>query len=161
MSLLVETDDVGPVERPCDVVGVDLGVKALAKLSTEETVDGPKSHKTALKRLQRTNKAVACLHPRIANIRKDATHKLTTRLAKTYRRIGMEDLNVRGISTNRSLARAVMDGCFFELRRQLEYRARLYGSLVVVADRWFASRRTCSCCSVVKSTLALSRRTFA
>ncbi len=100
------------------------------------------------------------LHARIANIRHDATHKLTTDLTKTYRVIGIEDLNVRGMSANRHLARAVMDGGFFELRRQLDYKARLYGSRIVVASRWYPSSKTCSCCGVIKPTLDLAERMF-
>ncbi|MGB9187100.1 MAG: transposase [Methylovirgula sp.] len=177
VSVLVEAPDLAPHVPPMPAVGVDLGVKALATLSTGESIEGPKAHKAALKRLRRANKALARkkrgsanfrkakrrlarLHARIANVRKDALHKLTTRLAKTHRVIGVEDLNVKGMAANRSLARAVMDGAFFEFRRQLDYKARLYGSRVVVADRWFPSSKTCSCCGVVKETLALAERTF-
>jgi putative transposase len=52
------------------------------------------------------------LHARIANIRKDVTHKATTALAKGLRRIGIEDLNVQGMVRNRRLARSIMDGGF-------------------------------------------------
>jgi putative transposase len=177
VSLLIETDDIRPVEQPKAVVGVDLGVRALAALSTGEVVAGPKSFKAALKRLRRANKALTRkrrgsanfrkaksrlvrIHARIANIRRDATHKLTTRLTHTYRTICVEDLNVRGMAANRRLSRAVMDGGFFEFRRQLDYKTRLYGSRLVVANRWFPSSKTCSCCSVIKETLALSQRVF-
>ena len=178
VALTVDTDDVQPVQQPVPSVGVDLGVKALATLSDGSVIVGPKSHTKALKRLRRANKALsrkrkasanfrkakrrlARLHARIANIRRDATHKLTTRLAKTFGVIGVEDLNVRGMAANRRLARAVMDGGFFEFRRQLAYKAQMYGARVVVADRWYPSSKTCSSCGVVKSTLALSQRTFA
>jgi putative transposase len=177
VSLMIETDDVQPVEQSEAVVGVDLGVSALATLSTGEVVVGPKSHTAALKRLRRANKALArkrrgsanfrkakrrlaVLHARIANIRRDATHKLTTNLTRTYQRIGIEDLNVQGMASNRCLARSIMDGGFFEFRRQINYKARLYGSRVVVANRWYPSSKTCSCCGVVKETLALSQRVF-
>ena len=53
-----------------------------------------------------------------------------------------------------------LDGGFFEFRRQINYKARLYGSRVVVANRWYPSSKTCSCCGVVKETLALSQRVF-
>ena len=103
---------------------------------------------------------MARLHARIANIRKDATHKATTYLTKTFKRIGIEDLNVRGMVRNRHLARSIMDGNFGEFRRQLEYKARFYGARIVVANRWFPSSKTCSCCGSVKDELDLSQRTF-
>lgn len=177
-SVMVETDDIKPVMQPEPVVGIDLGVSALATLSTGEVIKGPKAHAAALKRLRRANKALsrkrrasanfrkqkrrlARLHARIANFRRDATHKLTTLLAKSYRAIGIEDLNVRGMVRNRHLARAVSDGGFHEFRRQIAYKARLYGARVVVAGRFYPSSKTCSCCGVVKATLALSQRIFA
>jgi putative transposase len=177
VSVLVETADPEPSELPRDVVGVDLGVTTLATLSEGDPEPGPRPHKVLLQRLRRTSRALsrkqrgsqnrlkarkklARLHARIANIRRDASHKLTTRLAKTYRRVGIEDLNVRGMARNRSLARSIMDGGFGEIRRQLTYKTKLYGSRLVVADRWFPSSKTCSCCGVVKETLALAERTF-
>jgi putative transposase len=184
-SVMVETDDIKPVVQPIAAVGVDLGITTLATLSSGEVIPGPKAHTALLKRLRRASKAMvrkvltarrarrkfgqniprarrrlARLHARIANIRRDATHKATTMLAKTYRRIGIEDLNVRGMASNRRLARSMMDGGFFEFRRQLEYKARFYGATVVVADRWFPSSKTCSCCGSLKAALALSRRIF-
>jgi putative transposase len=177
VALQIDTDDVRPVAQPEAVVGIDLGVTTLATLSTGEAIEGPKSHAAALKRLRRANKAMARkrrgsrnarkakarlarLHRRIGAIRRDATHKLTTRIAKTYAVIGIEDLNVRGMVRNRCLARAVSDGGFHEFRRQLTYKARLYGARIVVADRWYPSSKTCSCCGVIKETLDLAERTF-
>jgi putative transposase len=177
VALQIDTDDVRPVAQPEAVVGIDLGVTTLATLSTGEAIEGPKSHAAALKRLRRANKAMARkrrgsrnarkakarlarLHRRIGAIRRDATHKLTTRIAKTYAVIGIEDLNVRGMVRNRCLARAVSDGGFHEFRRQLTYKARLYGARIIVADRWYPSSKSCSCCGVIKETLALAERTF-
>jgi putative transposase len=177
VSVMVDTDDVQPVAQPEAAVGIDLGVTTLATLSTGEAIEGPKSHKVALARLRRANKAMARkrrgsrnarkakarlgrLHRRVAAIRRDATHKLTTRIAKTYAVIGIEDLNVRGMVRNRHLARAVSDGGFHEFRRQITYKARLYGARVVVAGRWYPSSKSCSCCGVIKETLALAERTF-
>jgi putative transposase len=176
-SIMVETDDIRPTMQPLAAVGVDLGITVLATLSQGTPIHGPKAHKAILQRLRRSSRALsrkkrgsrnaararrrlARLHARIANIRRDATHKATTMLAKTYRRIGIEDLNVRGMARNRHLARSIMDGGFFEFRRQLEYKARFYGATVVVADRWFPSSKTCSCCGLVKAKLALSQRIF-
>jgi putative transposase len=88
---------------------------------------------------------LARLHARIAHIRKDAIHQATTKLTKTFRRVGIEDLNVRGMAQNRHLARSIMDGGFYEFRRHLEYKARRTGALVVVADRWFPSSKNWTC----------------
>jgi putative transposase len=49
---------------------------------------------------------------------------------------------------------------FFKFRRQLHYKARFYGATLIVADRWYPSSKTCSCCGSVKAELALSRRFF-
>ena len=108
-------------------------------------------------RRQPTAKArrrLARLHARIAAIRRDATHKATTALARRFARIGIEDLNVRGMARNRSLARSVMDGAFGEFRRQLEYKARRTGALVVVADRFYQSSESCFSCGAVRAELA-------
>lgn len=178
VSVLIDTQDIQPAAGLSGVVGVDLGVKSLAVLSTGEVIDGPKAHKSAIKRLRRANKSLSRkqtgsanhrkakarlsrLHARVGRIRKDCLQKLTSRLAKTYAVIGIENLNVRGMVANRHLSRAVSDMGFFEFRRQLEYKSKLYGSRVVIADRWLPSSKTCSCCGVVKATLALSERTFA
>lgn len=176
-SVMVEAADIAPAEQPSDAVGIDLGVTTLATLSRGEPIPGPKAHKALLGRLRRTSRSLsrkrkgsanrrkakaklARLHVRIANVRRDATHKATTMLAKTYARIGIEDLHVRGMARNRRLARSIMDGGFFEFRRQLAYKAKFYGATIVVADRWFPSSKTCSCCGSVKTELALSQRHY-
>jgi putative transposase len=177
VSITVDTqgDSHLPKAKNQGAVGVDLGVSALATLSTGEAIQGPKPHKALLGRLQRLsrslshkqkgssnrNKAkarVAKLHARIAAIRSDALHQLTTRLTRRFHTIGIEDLNVRGMVRNRPLARSIADMGFFEFRRQLEYKAAMRGGQVVVADRFFASSKTCSDCGYKLEKLPLSVR---
>ncbi len=163
--------------KSVDVVGVDLGVKSLATLSTGEVFVGAKSYKkleAKLSRLQYLNRhkvkfshnwkkaqlKIAQLHNRIANIRKDTLHKLTTYLAKNHSQIVIEDLNVSGMMANHKLAKAVADMGFYEFRRQLEYKCELYASQLIVVDRWFPSSKTCSRCGAVKESLSLSERVF-
>jgi putative transposase len=81
-------------------------------------------------------------------------------LTRTYRRIGIEDFNVRGMARNHHLARFVMDGGFHEFRRQRECKAARTCGVVVAADRWFASSKSRSCCGMVKNMLDLSQRTI-
>jgi putative transposase len=156
-------------------VGVDLGLHSLATLSTGEKICGPKPYKAYISRLRRLSRdlsrkqkgsknrqkakmKLARLHARISNIRMDALHKLTTELTERFGRIGIEDLNVKGMMANHHLARSIADMSFFEFRRQLEYKAARCGCEVVVADRWFASSKTCSHCGHKLETLPLSIR---
>ncbi len=156
-------------------VGVDLGISALATLSTGEKVEGPKAHKALLCRLQRLSRGLSRkvkgsenrkktkvklsrLHARIGNVRSDSLHQLTTDLTRRFHTIGIEDLNVRGMVKNRHVSRAVSDMGFFEFRRQLDYKAARRGGMIVVADRWYPSSKTCSCCGHKLETLPLSVR---
>jgi putative transposase len=97
------------------------------------------------------------LHGRIADVRADALHKLTTSLT-CYRTIVIEDLNVAGMLANRNLSRAIADVGFFEFRRQLQYKAEMAGSTVLVADRWFPSSKLCSGCGAKNGALTFSGR---
>ena len=178
VSIAVDTQDDShlPQAKNQGVVGVDLGVAALATLSTgEPPIPGPKPHKALLARLQRLSRSLsrkqkgsanrkkakaklARLHARIAAIRSDALHKLTTDLTRRFHTIGIEDLNVRGMVRNRHLARSIADMGFFEFRRQLEYKAAMRGGQVVVADRFYPSSKTCANCGHLLSTLSLGTR---
>lgn len=180
VSIAVDTEDDSllPKAENQGAVGVDLGVSALATLSTGEVIPGPKAHKALLSRLQRLSRSLsrkqkgssnrkkakarlAKLHARIAAIRSDALHQLTTNLTRRFHTIGIEDLNVRGMVKNRHLARSIADMGFFELRRQLEYKAAMRGGHVVVADRFYPSSKTCSACGHKLEVLPLSVREWA
>lgn len=166
-------------------VGVDLGVKSLAVLSTGETIANPKHLEVAqreLRRLQRqasrrngpdkrtrqqasnrwrkTQARITKLHTAIANARRDGLHKLSTRLVREHDTVIVEDLNVSGMVGNRKLARAISDVGMSELRRQLDYKTAWSGRELVVADRWYPSSKTCHGCGAVKAKLRLSERTF-
>ena len=175
VSIAVDTVDDShlPKAENQGVVGVDLGVSALATLSTGETIAGPKPHKALLARLQRLARSLsrkqkgsanrkkaklAKLHARIAAIRTDALHQLTTSLTRRFHTIGIEDLNVKGMVKNPHLARSIADMGFFELRRQLEYKAAMRGGQIVVADRFYPSSKTCSGCGHKLEALPLSVR---
>lgn len=157
-------------------VGVDVGVKTLATLSDGKTFPSLKPYrinKARLKRLQRklsrqtkggknrekTKQKIAKLHSKIANIRNDATHKLTSYLSKNHSEVVIENLNVSGLMKNHKLASAIADSGFYEFRRQLEYKTEWYGGKVVVIDRFFPSSQICSCCGN-KQPMPLKLRTY-
>lgn len=172
--------DVGDYTKPRsgdDAIGVDLGVSTFAVLSTGERIAAPNPLKKSLKRLQRLSRKhsrkkkgsnnrkksamrLARMHRRIKNIRNDFLHKTTTMLCSKAKSIVIEDLNVKGMMANRKLSRRIADQGFFEFRRQAEYKSKIYGTDVVVADRWFPSSKTCSSCGWKKDGLTLSEREF-
>jgi putative transposase len=96
----------------------------------------------------------------VANLRRNDTHQLTTRLVRGHEVIVVEDLHVAGMLRNRRLARHIAGAAWAEIRRQLTYKAERAGVRLVVADRWFASSKICSGCGTAKAKLALSERTY-
>jgi len=162
VAILVETDDVLHQEST-GTIGVDFGLKALATLSTGESIPGPKPHRRLDARLRRLNRSLARkrkgsanwkkaktklsrLHKRISDIREDALHKLSHHLATRFDVVCIEDLNVKGMAANRYLARSVGDAGLRSLRTKIEYKAAMTGANVVVVNRWFPSSKTCSGC---------------
>jgi putative transposase len=166
-----------PVQQPESSVGIDVGIKYAATLSNQQVFDAPKpliaSAKTKLAKLQRkaskqvkgsnnqrkTYNKISRLHARIACIRSDFLHKLTTYLAKSFKLIKIEDLNVKGMMANHKLAGAISDLGFYEFKRQLDYKCKMYGATLVLVDQWFPSSKTCSNCGT-KKDMPLSIRTF-
>lgn len=174
VSVLVDTQEKLSGLLDCGVVGVDLGIKTLATLSNGTVFPALKPHRMAHLRLARLSRSLlrkkkgssnrekaktklARLHLRIANIRKDALHKLTTTLATRYSVIGIEDLHVAGMLKNHCLARSIADAGFGEFRRQLDYKAAMTGARVEVVGRFFPSSKTCSLCGTIH-TMTLSTR---
>ena len=186
VSFACEVDKVvGIPARPDAVVGVDLGVSALAVLSTGETVANPKHLEAARRQLRRAARRLARrvgpdkrtkqrpsnrwllaradlarAHARVANLRRDGLHKLTLRLASTYGTVVVEDLHVAGMIRSRRLGKAIADCGFATIRQQLSYKTAWRGGRLVVADRWLPSSKTCSGCGAVKAKLPLRVRTF-
>ena len=180
VSLAVELEKMPQRCKSQAAVGVDLGINRLATLSTlsgAEKIEGPKPLRRELKNLRRSSRrlsrkqkgsktrenarlTLARLHYRLRCIREDALHKLSTYLTNNYAAIALEDLNVKGMLSNRRLSRAIADMGFYELRRQLEYKAVLRGNHIEVVDRWFPSSKMCSACGEVKKALPLSVRSF-
>ena len=113
---------------------------------------------------QRTQREISRAHARVANLRADRLHKLTTRLSQAHAVIGAETLAVKNLmaaggSRKRGLNRALADAGLGELFRQLDYKTGWYGARLVKADRWFPSSKLCSGCGVVKAKLHLAERT--
>jgi putative transposase len=159
-------------------VGIDLGIKTLVTLSCGETFENQKHYRRSLGRMKglskglsrkvegsqnwwKHTKKLAKANYRVACQRQDVLHKMTTRVARAYALIGLEDLNVKGMLANHHLAQAVSDAGFFEVKRQLLYKAEQFGGYVQLVDRWFPSSKTCHVCGLVKEDLTLADRVWA
>lgn len=161
MAFKMEVPAPVPTENT-SIVGVDLGIRTFATLSTGETIAIPKQERLQKKlvrlqrqhsrrkigsgRRKRTRSQIAAIHYRIANVRKDATHKLTSHVAKNHGVTVIEDLCVSGMIKNHHLAASIAASNFSEVRRQLVYKCEKHGSQLVVANRFFPSSQLCSCC---------------
>jgi putative transposase len=177
VSLAVEQFRPEPESVVGPLAGIDVGLQSFAILSDGQRIDSPKPLKKALKRLRRRSRqharkqkgsqnrrksalSLARLHRRVKNQRSDFLHKLSTRLAKTNSVIVLEDLHVRGMMRNRSLARSIADAGWGELRRQLQYKTLWSGSKLAIAPRFFPSSKICSGCGTLRPDLKLSERLF-
>jgi putative transposase len=114
------------------------------------------------RRQQQTERRVSRLHAHAANVRRDAIHKLTSRLVSESGTIVVERLNARGLCRggNRGLRRAIHDAAMAEIRRQLAYKTDWRGATLIEAPTFYPSSKTCSACGAAKAKLALSERTF-
>ncbi|MEO3828457.1 RNA-guided endonuclease TnpB family protein [Actinomadura sp. B10D3] len=161
-----------PVDQ---AVGVDAGVTSLVTLSSGEKVTNPrherrdrehlaKAHRELARKAKgsanrdKAKRKVARIHARITDRRRDFLHKLSTRLVRENQTVVIEDLNVRNMAQNHSLARAISDAAWRQLRTMLEYKADWYGRELVVIDRWFPSSKTCSLCGATTEKLPLNTR---
>jgi len=174
VSILAE-DTVRDAAPTTSTVGIDAGITSLVTLSTGEKVVNPRHEQRDRKKLRRAQQAlsrkqkgsanrakartkVAKVHARITDRRRDHLHKLTTRIIRENQTVIIEDLSVRNMVRNHSLARVISDAAWSELRRQLEYKAAWYGREVIAIDRWYPSSKTCSACGAIVEKLPLNVR---
>jgi putative transposase len=112
-------------------------------------------------RMARTEQRIARLHERVANLRREQAHQLTTGLVREFGVIGVETLAVKNLLGNRRLARHISDVGWGTVLSQLKYKTSWSdGSLLVAADRFYPSSKTCSSCGAVKAKLRLADRVF-
>jgi putative transposase len=114
------------------------------------------------RRMERTQQRIRQLHERVANLRRAQAHELTTALTREFGVLGIETLAVKNMLGNRRLARQIADVGWAEILRQLAYKiAWSEGSILVSADRFYPSSKTCRACGCVKAKLGLGETMFA
>lgn len=172
ISLMVDTQPT--LSEGTEVVGVDLGFKSFATLSSGEVIDAPlplyanldrlrrrsRQHSRKVKGSKNRNKSrvkLARLHARITNIRKDFLHKTTSELVARTKLLVIEDLSLQGMF--KLWGRKASDLGLYEFRRQLSYKCAMRDVGLLVVSRWFPSTKTCSSCGH-QQTMSLSDRVF-
>jgi putative transposase len=114
------------------------------------------------KRMLRTEARIRRVYERVANLRREQAHQLTTYLTREFGVIGIETLAVGNLMGNRRLARHISDVGWGTVLGQLKYKTSWSdGSLLVAADRFFPSSKTCSGCGTVRAKLSLSEHVLA
>ena len=158
-------------------MGVDLGIKTTATCTDGSTYNSPKplrifkkklsKHQRSLSRKQKGSNnynkqriKLARIHERIANVRKDFIHKMTTDIVRKSQAIVLEDLSVLNMLKNHNLSRALSDESFSEIRRQFEYKCALSEVPILITNRYFPSSRLCSKCGWKNTELTLRDRVF-
>lgn len=169
-------------------IGIDLGIKDLAICSdgnVYKSINKSKKIKRLEKKKRRLQRSISrkiknserkgrqtCntvkakkkflkVSHKLTNIRHNYLHQTTSSIVKREPSfICIEDLNVSGMMKNRHLSKAVQQQCFYEFRRQIEYKAAWNNIKIVIADRFYPSSKTCYCCGTIKKDLKLSDRIY-
>jgi IS605 OrfB family transposase len=176
-SITVELPDETPAPPTRPNVGIDVGLNRLATLSDGTQFENQKPLRTLLKQLRASNKKLArCvkgsanwykakkklarLHYRIACMRDDLLHKLTTEIARTAGLVGVESLHLKGLIQNRKLALSFSDAALGKLLHLLESKVTHDGGTVVKVDRFYPSSQLCHRCGWRWADITLADRVF-
>lgn len=178
VSLAIELNkEIDPLPKTNQNIGIDLGVKTFITDSNGNKIYSPRPLKRYLNKLKRAQRRLsrkkkgsnnyiraktklAKLHNKVANIRNTFLHTTTKNIIKLYDNIVIEDLSVQQMMNKfgESFNRSLNDLSFYEFRRQLEYKFKLYDKNLIVADKYYPSSKLCSCCSYKKEDLILADR---
>ena len=162
VSVLVETE-YKPCVKANNQIGLDLGIKDLCITSDGKKYENPKTIRKYEKKLaklqrqlahklkksrnyQKKRKQIALCHEKITNTRKDYLHKLSNEIISENQVIVSETLQIRNMVKNHRLAKSISDVSWYELTRQLDYKAKWNDRIYVKIDTFYASSQLCSCC---------------
>jgi len=156
-----------------EIAGMDFGLKTFLTLNTGESIAAPEPFRKSLKQLKKASrnlsrkkkgsnhrkqarKALARLHRKIANQRKDFHFQTAATLVRTHNAIAIEDLNLNGMKA--LWGRKVSDLGFASFVNILEHQATKTGCTIIKIDKWFPSSKTCSVCGWINEALSLRDR---
>ena len=179
VSLIVDTNDIVPLEKTNKNVGIDLGITDFAILSNGIKVPNNHFMERQLRKLEKAQQVlsrktigssnfakaklkVAEIYEKISNQRKDFLNKITYNLVKQFDVICIENLDVSALKETDNSKRNmhVSDVSWYEFKRQLAYKCEWYGKILSVVDRYFPSSQICSCCGHNDGKKALNVRSW-
>ena len=170
-----DTEAVDTSTHPA--IGIDVGINTLATCSDGSKYENPRPLKRYEKKLAREQRRlskrksqsnnwykqlhkVQRIHYKIACIREDIHHKVSTDLVSRASAIGIETLKITNLLKNKKIAKALSDAGLGNFLTILKTKAETRGIPVTEADTFFASSKTCSGCGHKKKNLSLSERTY-
>ena len=180
ISVLVETTDIIPKKPKIEektAIGIDLGIKDFAILSTGEKIENQKNLAKLMPKLKvlqkrasrkqkgsnnrkKANLRLALLHEKVTNRRNDFLHKLSHRLThdNQVNTLCLETLNVEGMIKNHKLAQAISDVSWSKFNNYLDYKTEWYGKNLIRIGQFEPSSKVCSVCGNINNELKLSDR---
>ena len=167
--------EIKEYEHTGEVIGIDLGIKDLVIDSNGNKYSNPKYQQKFENKIKHLNRLyskkkkgsknqekyrlkLAIAHEKLCNKRKDYLHKITTKLIKENDIICIENLNVKGMSKNHHLAKAIQDASFGTLVRMLTYKAQWHNRRIIEIGRFYSSSKICYCCGCINKSLTLKDR---
>lgn len=151
LNVVVEAGEAA--RRPMNSgVGIDLGLKCFAALSTGEAIDNPRHFRALEERLGKAQRAgkkrqATNLHARIANARRDFLHQLSHRLVREFDYIAVGNVNAAALARTR-MAKSVCDASWSSFRSMLAYKAVRHGAWFEEVNESFSSQ-VCSGCGAL------------
>ena len=149
--------DVADTEAraPMRGVGIDLGLKDFAALSTGEKIGNPRhlrqlADKLAVAQRAGKKRQVTNIHARITNSRRDFHHKLAHRIVREFDYIAVGNINAARLAKT-SMAKSVLDAGWSSFRSMLAYKAVKHGAWYQEIDERFTSQACSSCGSLPDS----------
>ena len=186
-SISVQEESIEKKPAPKNTgVGIDLGLDAAITLSDGIKIYAPKPLKKNINKIKalqrklsrkqhpktkdderkysksymRLLQKIKKLHTRISHLRKDFIDKAASFIARNYRYVALENLNVKGMMSNHRLARSLADVSFGRLKTAIVNKVQMNDGKIIEADRFYPSSKTCCKCGAVKKELKLSDRIY-
>lgn len=168
ISILVDTYGIKKMPMLEKEIGIDLGIKDLCITSDGDKYKNPKTLKKYEKKLARLNRSIsrkqkgsknfqkikrklAKCYEKISNIRCDYLHKVSHKIINENQVIITENLQVKNMIKNHKLASSIADVSWYELTRQLAYKAEWYGRTFIKVNTYYASSQLCYVCGYQNS----------